>query len=235
MENTLETTPQKPLVEPFREPPKESFDSPVVNSIIIGRGFDCDLVCEDISVSRTHAALSLRKDGAYVLEDKSSSNGTFVDGVKIEKAVIDEESHVMLGEYETLGKNLITELEKRKKIGISYLLALIFQDSFTKNRKAIIATILIILAIVIFSLINFSSSRIDPPPNLTPIKKMPDRRSLEKYNPRYLSLAETGLGLTLEIAEVKNALYKASANFKKSRKPQILKTVASGGERRLYV
>jgi hypothetical protein len=48
----------------------------------IGRGLIADVRLEDTHVSRRHAILALRGDGARVLDDRSS-NGTFVNGRRI--------------------------------------------------------------------------------------------------------------------------------------------------------
>ncbi|MGH7897275.1 MAG: FHA domain-containing protein, partial [Candidatus Binatia bacterium] len=49
--------------------------------LTIGRAASCDLVLEDQSISRTHAAIE-REGEAFVLVDLGSNNGTFVEGQK---------------------------------------------------------------------------------------------------------------------------------------------------------
>lgn len=46
---------------------------------IIGRGIDCDLVLDQLEVSRYHARIT-REEGGFRLTDLDSSNGTTVDG-----------------------------------------------------------------------------------------------------------------------------------------------------------
>jgi hypothetical protein len=48
----------------------------------IGRGLVADVRLEDSHVSRRHAILAVRGDGARVLDDRSS-NGTFVNGRRV--------------------------------------------------------------------------------------------------------------------------------------------------------
>ncbi|MDA1273388.1 MAG: FHA domain-containing protein [Verrucomicrobia bacterium] len=55
-------------------------------SIVIGRGVECDVVIKDVKASRKHCRLT-RTDGGFVLEDLGSRNGTFVNGEKIEESV----------------------------------------------------------------------------------------------------------------------------------------------------
>ncbi len=53
----------------------------------IGRGLVADVRLEDSHVSRRHAILALRGDGARVLDDRSS-NGTFVNGRRVTVAYL---------------------------------------------------------------------------------------------------------------------------------------------------
>jgi pSer/pThr/pTyr-binding forkhead associated (FHA) protein len=53
---------------------------PVVN---IGRAEYNDIVIEDLSVSSSHAKIQLR-EGIWVLVDLGSTNGSFVDGERVE-------------------------------------------------------------------------------------------------------------------------------------------------------
>jgi FHA domain/zinc-ribbon domain len=64
-----------------------NFGDPVAlrTRVVVGRLHSCDLPINDASVSREHARLS-RLTGGYVLEDLGSTNGTLVNGRKIEDA-----------------------------------------------------------------------------------------------------------------------------------------------------
>jgi hypothetical protein len=55
----------------------------------IGRGLIADLRLEDSHVSRRHAILAIRGDGARVLDDRSS-NGTFVNGRRVTVEYLDD-------------------------------------------------------------------------------------------------------------------------------------------------
>lgn len=54
---------------------------------IIGRDPDCDIVLDNIFVSRFHARLRRREEG-YELTDLESRNGLLVDGEPVEKQVV---------------------------------------------------------------------------------------------------------------------------------------------------
>jgi pSer/pThr/pTyr-binding forkhead associated (FHA) protein len=64
--------------------------------ITLGRSSSCQLVFDDDTVSRRHAAL-VSRDGAWHVVDLGSSNGTYVNG----RRVIDAE--VRPGDELTLG------------------------------------------------------------------------------------------------------------------------------------
>ncbi|MGV3774645.1 MAG: FHA domain-containing protein [Verrucomicrobiales bacterium] len=57
------------------------------NTVVIGRGKDCDVVIEDIKASGKHCKLTRQKD-AFLLEDLASKNGTYVYGSRISTLVI---------------------------------------------------------------------------------------------------------------------------------------------------
>jgi pSer/pThr/pTyr-binding forkhead associated (FHA) protein len=70
---------------------------PVKNDVIhIGRGLNADLHLDDSSVSRRHAILVPRASGARVLDDRSS-NGTFVNGRRIQQADLSNGDVIVVG------------------------------------------------------------------------------------------------------------------------------------------
>lgn len=64
--------------------------------IRIGSHSACDLVLDDRAISRFHCELSLQ-GGALVLRDLESSNGTYVNGVRIRECYVEPSSMVQLG------------------------------------------------------------------------------------------------------------------------------------------
>jgi Inner membrane component of T3SS, cytoplasmic domain len=66
------------------------------DSVLIGRTDDCDVVLYESGVSRRHARIFL--DGnTFAIEDLGSSNGTLVNGAKIERHVLQENDMVGVG------------------------------------------------------------------------------------------------------------------------------------------
>jgi predicted Zn finger-like uncharacterized protein len=63
---------------------------------VLGRGTDSDIQLQDSEVSRRHAMLEIRGDEAMVV-DMGSTNGTYVDGVRVQKASIFSNQEFSLG------------------------------------------------------------------------------------------------------------------------------------------
>jgi pSer/pThr/pTyr-binding forkhead associated (FHA) protein len=62
----------------------------------IGRGLAADLRLDDASVSRRHALFVNDRAGARVLDDRSS-NGTFVNGRRVDQATLASGDELVLG------------------------------------------------------------------------------------------------------------------------------------------
>lgn len=57
---------------------------PLAGVTVIGREADCQIVLEDSRVSRYHTRLTLRNNGSVLVEDLNSSNGTFINGLRLQ-------------------------------------------------------------------------------------------------------------------------------------------------------
>lgn len=60
-----------------------ALDVPGEGEYVLGRDAACDLPITDATVSRRHATLSVR-EGALLVRDEGSTNGTYVNGVRLE-------------------------------------------------------------------------------------------------------------------------------------------------------
>jgi len=67
--------------------------------VSVGRDPLCTIVLQDPKVSRIHCEIQ-RADGGYVLIDRNSTNGTFVNGVKISRHTLAPGDVILLGETE---------------------------------------------------------------------------------------------------------------------------------------
>ena len=66
--------------------------------VVLGRAEDCELVVPDPRVSRRHAAVEPRPDGRASLVDLGSGNGTFVDGHRVQTAVLEGHEQIQVGD-----------------------------------------------------------------------------------------------------------------------------------------
>jgi pSer/pThr/pTyr-binding forkhead associated (FHA) protein len=66
------------------------------DSLTIGRHPDNDIVPKDAAVSNHHAIIK-RKGEKLIVLDKESINGTFVNGIKVQSAELNEEDIVKFG------------------------------------------------------------------------------------------------------------------------------------------
>jgi pSer/pThr/pTyr-binding forkhead associated (FHA) protein len=64
----------------------------------IGRSPDCGIFLDDVTVSRKHAVVSER-DGAFLVEDQGSLNGTFVNRKRVESAHLEDGDELQIGKY----------------------------------------------------------------------------------------------------------------------------------------
>lgn len=78
------------------------------DQVTIGRAPDCDVVIDNLGVSRVHAQIE-RVGEVFILRDLKSNNGTFVRGEKIQKYNLNN------GDEFFLGKHSITFICEEKK------------------------------------------------------------------------------------------------------------------------
>lgn len=70
-------------------PPDHTMPTILANrDIWVGRDLNADLNIDRLSVSRNHAQLYLREDGALDVRDNGSSNGTFINGHQIDTGTV---------------------------------------------------------------------------------------------------------------------------------------------------
>ena len=65
--------------------------------VTLGRESRNDITIPDINVSRTHAEISLSPQGAWVITDLGSTNGTYVNGRAIASQPLNEGDHIAMG------------------------------------------------------------------------------------------------------------------------------------------
>jgi uncharacterized membrane protein YdfJ with MMPL/SSD domain/pSer/pThr/pTyr-binding forkhead associated (FHA) protein len=96
----------------------------VQGEVVIGRGEDCDIVLHDEQASRHHASISPLPNGGVLLVDLGSSNGTLVNGVRVDGPVeLEGNERIRIGEsvltVRALGRTVLAQhgLELRIESG----------------------------------------------------------------------------------------------------------------------
>ncbi|GAB4131171.1 MAG: hypothetical protein OHK0045_21440 [Raineya sp.] len=69
-----------------------------MKTIYIGKSAENDVVVQDAFVSRKHLRITLQSNGQYLLEDLGSTNGTFVNGKKVQKTLLLPNDIVRIGD-----------------------------------------------------------------------------------------------------------------------------------------
>lgn len=67
------------------------------DSFVVGRDEACELTLDDARLSRRHAVLEPEPDGSVKLRDLGSSNGTYVNGKRVESTVLKGNEQIQLG------------------------------------------------------------------------------------------------------------------------------------------
>jgi pSer/pThr/pTyr-binding forkhead associated (FHA) protein len=67
--------------------------------VVLGRSRECDITLEDSNVSRRHAEV-VREDGSFWIVDLGSTNGIEVNGNRVERAKLEHEDTIVLGQTE---------------------------------------------------------------------------------------------------------------------------------------
>lgn len=73
-------------------------------TLAIGRGPECDIFLNDVTVSRSHAVLEL-VGGEVSVRDVGSLNGTYVDGVRVDKAQLADGDVLQVGKFQMVFMN----------------------------------------------------------------------------------------------------------------------------------
>ena len=76
--------------------------------VVIGRGSHCDLVLQSAEASREHAVVS-RNGATYVIEDRGSSNGTWVNNEQVRSHEIHSGDVFRIGSVELVASLKVTE------------------------------------------------------------------------------------------------------------------------------
>lgn len=102
----------------------------------IGRSQDCDITIDDPYISPQHARIILLPAGdGYVVEDLSSTNGTFLNGIRVRSAPLPAQGILRLGRSNLSWTNDDSELEEACESG--WIVADPFMLELVKNLRKI--------------------------------------------------------------------------------------------------
>ena len=76
-------------------------------AVVVGRSTECDIQLEVQNVSRKHARVLLHNE-EYLIEDLDSTNGVFVNGIRVVRCVLRNNDQIEIG-----GVKLMFNEEKR--------------------------------------------------------------------------------------------------------------------------
>jgi diguanylate cyclase (GGDEF)-like protein len=86
--------------------------------LVLGRREDCDVQIRDDGVSRRHAVVEVRGEGA-VLRDLGSANGTWVGGKREQEVILADGTRVQVGGQTTLKFIWADELDARYQVKLA--------------------------------------------------------------------------------------------------------------------
>ncbi|MDE3230840.1 MAG: FHA domain-containing protein, partial [Chloroflexota bacterium] len=66
--------------------------------LTIGRHRDSDVFLEDLAVSRLNTTISHNPNGAFILKDENSANGTYVNGERVTEHTLQDGDEVQVGQ-----------------------------------------------------------------------------------------------------------------------------------------
>jgi pSer/pThr/pTyr-binding forkhead associated (FHA) protein len=96
---------------------ERSLDKPELK---IGRAADCEIVVDNLGVSRHHCTI-VQEGQEWVLVDGGSNNGTFINGSRVQRHNLKHQDRIVLGKhslvYDAYGYAQIANEEPRKVTG----------------------------------------------------------------------------------------------------------------------
>lgn len=105
--------------------------------LTMGRGQDCDVFIDNLSVS-THHARIIFEDDQYILEDNKSLNGTFVNDIRVDRVSLREGDKISIGKHSLVVRLHADSAQQsaHKKVAVPRLDGTVMLD--TKQRKELL-------------------------------------------------------------------------------------------------
>ena len=103
LEEIINGSGDKSMLIIFKGPAKGSRYLITREGATIGRSHESEIFLDDVTVSRTHAAITYEQQNArFGITDRSSLNGTYVNGSVVEKANLNHGDQVQVGKFHLL-------------------------------------------------------------------------------------------------------------------------------------
>src|SRR5262249_21476150 len=83
------------------------------SEVVLGRSAECQFQVDDDGISRKHAKVSLGSDNQFQVEDLGSTNGTFLNGVRIEAAALQDRDKIQIGSNTVLKFSLQDQVDEQ--------------------------------------------------------------------------------------------------------------------------
>ena len=103
LEEIISGSSDKSMLIIFKGPAKGSRYLITRKGATIGRSHESEIFLDDVTVSRSHAAIAYDEQKAhFAIADRSSLNGTYINGSVVEKANLSHGDQVQIGKFHLL-------------------------------------------------------------------------------------------------------------------------------------
>lgn len=122
---------------------KENFSSNIIKTYTIGRNSENDIVIQNDLVSGFHACLHITLDQKAIIEDKQSTNGTYVNNAKVQRQLLNSHDQVRLAKTDFFWEPILA----------SHLSPKVTKDKpYRKNKNTTIKVLLWVLIGLVVSI-----------------------------------------------------------------------------------
>jgi pSer/pThr/pTyr-binding forkhead associated (FHA) protein len=123
--------------------PKENTSSNIIKTYTIGRNSENDIVIQNDLVSGFHACLYITSEQKAIIEDKQSTNGTYVNNAKVQKQLLNRHDQVRLAKSDFFWEPILASHRSSQAI---------FKEPKTRNKNTSIKILLWVLIGLIVSI-----------------------------------------------------------------------------------
>jgi hypothetical protein len=103
LEEILNGSREKSMLIIYKGPAKGSRYLITREGATIGRSQESEIFLDDVTVSRSHAAITFDGPNShFAIADRLSLNGTYINGLIVEKAVLSHGDEVQIGKFHLL-------------------------------------------------------------------------------------------------------------------------------------